>query len=217
MGSQEIRAIDNLNLDIHEGNFLAISGSSGSGKTTLLNFIGCIDVPNQGQILFDGQDVRDLDSKSLANLRAHKIGFIFQTFNLLPVLTALENVEYPLLLLNLSKKERLERAQYALEQTGLANHMHHRPDQLSGGQRQRVAIARAMVKAPRVVLADEPTANLDSKTAHEILDIMMELNESHKITFVFSSHDPIVLRRARQLVELVNGSIRTKERHLHAA
>jgi len=217
MGSQDVKALDNVSLDIYEGNFLAISGSSGSGKTTLLNMIACIDTPNQGQILFDGQDVRTLDSKSLSQLRAQKIGFIFQTFNLLPVLSALENVEYPLLLLNIPKKERIERAQYALEQTGLVKHMHHRPDQLSGGQRQRVAIARALVKAPRVVLADEPTANLDSRTANEILDIMTELNESHKITFVFSSHDPNVLRRARQVLELSNGVTIKNGRHLHAA
>jgi putative ABC transport system ATP-binding protein len=205
LGEIDVPALKGVDLTVGDGDFLAIAGSSGSGKTTLLNLLGCLDRPSGGTVLVDGRDTAELSSDELSRLRAEKIGFIFQTFNLLPVLTAAENVEYPLLLLQVSPEERERRVKDALEKVGLTRFMHHRPAQLSGGQRQRVAIARAMVKAPRVVLADEPTANLDKHTALGILDLMHDLNTSQKVTFVFSSHDPLILSRASHVLYLSDG------------
>lgn len=205
MGSHRVHALKGVDIAIEPGDFLALSGSSGSGKTTLLNLMGCIDCPDEGSISFEGTDVRGFSKDGLSKFRREKIGFIFQTFNLIPVLTAFENVEYPLLLLNVAPSERRARSLAALERVGLARFEGHRPAQLSGGQRQRVAIARALVKNPRLILADEPTANLDAKTANDILDLMQRLNAEEAATFVFSSHDPGVLSRAGKIAKLVDG------------
>jgi putative ABC transport system ATP-binding protein len=207
LGNYDVHALKGLSLEVMPSAFLAISGSSGSGKTTLLNLIGCIDRPSEGRIFLENVDVSRMPELECARLRADKIGYIFQTFNLLPVLTATENVEYPLLLQKVPPRDRVFRTRLALEKVGLAPFAHHRPDQLSGGQRQRVAIARALVKLPSLILADEPTANLDGATAEDILRLMAELNASEKITFIFSSHDPQVLRRAKQVVHLQDGRI----------
>ena len=207
LGTHRIEALKGVDLRVATKEFLAISGTSGSGKSTLLNLLGCLDLPSAGTVHFEGRDVSRLDEKSLAGLRAHKIGFVFQTFNLLPVLTALENVEYPLLKLDLTAAERESLSLRALERVGLGKVAHHRPAQLSGGQRQRVAIARALVKTPAVILADEPTANLDARTAADILDLMEDLNRADQVTFVFSSHDPAILSRARRVVHLADGVV----------
>lgn len=205
LGKTEVHAIRNVTLEVAEGEFLALAGSSGSGKTTLLNLLGCIDRPTAGEIRVDGQLTSELDKKELALFRSEKLGFVFQTFNLLPVLSALENVEYPLLLLGVPASERQARAHDALKKVGLGKFEDHRPDQLSGGQRQRVAIARALVKSPRIILADEPTANLDKKTAAEVLEIMQKLNAEEGVTIVFSSHDSLVLSRARRVFWMSDG------------
>ena len=197
-----------MDLTIDEGDFLAIAGPSGSGKSTLLNLIGCIDAPTSGEILIDGQPIKNHTSDELADLRAHKIGFIFQTFNLLPILSAEENVEYPLLQFKeISKDERRERVRHFLGIVGLEKFGGHRPNELSGGQRQRVAIARALATRPKIVLADEPTANLDQKTGASILELMRLVNRIQKTTFVFSTHDPSVMRMANRLVRMQDGKI----------
>lgn len=206
LGAHQIHALRGVNLDVYPEDFLAISGSSGSGKTSLLNLLGCIDAPTSGKVLFDGIDIQSLSDEAVAKVRSEKIGFIFQTFNLIPVLSALENVEYPLLLLKKSAKERRELCHRALDRVGLAKFIDHRPAELSGGQRQRVAIARALVKKPRLIIADEPTANLDSKTSKSVLDLMQELSMEDKITFIFSSHDPHVLERAIRVIKLQDGT-----------
>jgi putative ABC transport system ATP-binding protein len=205
LGETIVRALRGVSLSVDSQEFLALAGTSGSGKTTLLNLFGCLDVPTLGKVLFQGTDIQSLSEQSRDHLRAVKIGFIFQTFNLLPVLTALENVEYPLMILNQSRKERRERAREALVRVGLEKVLNQRPAQMSGGQRQRVAIARAIVKNPSVILADEPTANLDKRTATEVLDLMQGLNSQEKVTFVFSSHDPLVLGRASRVFHLSDG------------
>lgn len=202
-----VQALKGIDLEIYSGDFLAIAGASGSGKTSLLNLIGCIDLPTEGTILFNDTEINQASDDELAKIRAEKIGFIFQTFNLLPVLTAYENVEYALQLLGVKAHERKTRVEEALRKVKLEKFMNHRPSQLSGGQRQRVAIARALVKAPQLILADEPTANLDSQTAAEVLDLMLELNLSEKTTFVFSTHDPAVLSRAKKCFHILNGQI----------
>ena len=208
LGSQNVQALRGVDLKYESGELLGISGSSGSGKTTLLNLIGCLDYPTLGNIYFDGANVSQLDRKKLTEFRAQKIGFIFQTFNLIPTLSAFENIEYPLVLLHLESKERARMVNEALDQVGLLSFSHHRPAQLSGGQRQRVAIARAIVKKPRLILADEPTANLDVKTAGEILDVMVELNRSSRTGFIFTSHDQLVLQRATRQVDLIDGRVK---------
>src|SRR5712671_2564122 len=175
LGRVNVRALTGVSLDINRGDFLALAGPSGSGKTTLLNLIGCIDKPDSGRIVIDGIDVTPVPLHRLASTRLHTLGFIFQTFNLIPVLTAYENVEYPLLLQRVPAAQRRDRVRYWLEQVGLSDQARQRPDQLSGGQRQRVAIARAMAGQPKLVLADEPTANLDSVTAGKILDLVEKL------------------------------------------
>lgn len=208
LGGQLVNALKDITLDIEDGVFLAIAGPSGSGKSTLLNLIGCIDTPTQGKILIGGQDVSGKTPDELAGLRARTIGFIFQTFNLLPVLSAYENVEYPLLqLADISKEERAERVRYFLNVVGLSEKMHHRPNQLSGGQRQRVAIARALAVQPAIVLADEPTANLDRKTGDAILELMREINRTLKTTFIFSTHDKRVMSMADRLVRIEDGTV----------
>lgn len=213
LGEQEVHALRGVDLDIGPGVCLAIAGPSGSGKSTLLNIIGCIDTPNAGEVQVDGRDVAGQTPDQLAELRARTIGFIFQTFNLLPVLSAEENVEYPLLQLReLSRAERRERVARHLEAVGLSGHARHRPSQLSGGQRQRVAIARALATQPRIVLADEPTANLDRETGDGILRLMKELNRSSGTTFVFSTHDQHVMDMADTVVRIEDGRILGEER-----
>jgi putative ABC transport system ATP-binding protein len=202
MGSEAITPLKAVDLTVERGEFLALSGSSGSGKTTFLNLIGGIDVPSSGHIRVDGVGLHELKADQLARFRAHKIGFIFQTFNLIPTLSALENVEYPLVLLGMRPAERRALALESLQRVGLEKHLKHRPGQMSGGQRQRVAIARAMVKSPLLVLADEPTANLDAKTAKEILDLMAVLNKTMGTTFVFSTHDARILERASRIYKV---------------
>ena len=206
LGDQIVQALSDITLHIEGGVFLAISGPSGSGKTTLLNLIGCIDRPTEGWIFINDQDVTGWSSDKLADLRARSIGFIFQTFNLLPVLTAAENVEYPLLYrADVSKTERQRRVKYFLDMVGLSKYGGHRPNQLSGGQRQRVAIARALVIQPAIVLADEPTANLDRTTGTEILQLMRSINQQLKTTFIFSTHDQRVIDMADRLVRIEDG------------
>ena len=208
LGKQSVAALTDVSLDIDEGVFLAIAGPSGSGKSTLLNLIGCIDTPSKGRIVIDGVDTSGRSPDELADLRAHAIGFIFQTFNLFPVLSAQENVEYPLLQrADIDTGERRRRVAEVLERVHLASHARHRPNELSGGQRQRVAIARALVTRPRIILADEPTANLDSKTGEGILALMKDINRDQGTTFVFSTHDKKVIAKADRLVRIADGRI----------
>jgi putative ABC transport system ATP-binding protein len=208
LGVQKVSALRNVSLNVQEGAFIAIAGPSGSGKSTLLNIIGLIDTPTSGRLLIDEHEVSGRTPDELAAMRARTIGFVFQTFNLLPVLTAQENVEYPLLQFReLSPRQRRERAAYYLEVVKLTAHARHRPNQLSGGQRQRVAIARALVTQPRVVLADEPTANLDHRTGTRILKIMSKNNRYQGTTCFFSTHDPRVLEIADRRVDLEDGQI----------
>ena len=207
LGCVQVRALTGVSLDIARGDFLALAGPSGSGKTTLLNLIGCIDKPDSGRVVIDGVDVTEVPLHRLAATRRDTLGFIFQTFNLIPVLTAFENIEYPLLLQHLPARQRRDRVRYWLDQVGLSDQARQRPDQLSGGQRQRVAIARAMAGEPKLVLADEPTANLDSVTAARILDLLEGLNESTGCTFIFATHDPALMIRARRCVRMHDGAI----------
>lgn len=208
LGKQEVVALDRVNLEIEAGEFAAIAGPSGSGKSTLLNLIGCIDTPDKGNIIINGTDVSTQTPDQLADYRAHTVGFIFQTFNLLPVLSAVENVEYPLLQRkDVSKRERQERVRHFLDVVGLEKFSGHRPNELSGGQRQRVAIARALVADPRIVLADEPTANLDHQTGEGILALMKEINRSAGTTFIFSTHDPKVMKLADRVIHMSDGRI----------
>lgn len=208
LGEQRVCALRNVSLNVEDGVFLAIAGPSGSGKSTLLNLIGCIDSPTRGHIVINGQDVTGKNPDALASLRARTIGFIFQTFNLFPVLSAEENVEYPLLQLKeVSASERARRVQRYLYIVGLSHFARHRPNQLSGGQRQRVAIARALVMHPKIILADEPTANLDHKTGGRILRLMRQINRRTRTTFVFSTHDQQVIDMADRRVDLEDGEI----------
>jgi putative ABC transport system ATP-binding protein len=211
LGNQQVEALKGVDLIIEQGDFLAIAGPSGSGKSTLLNLIGCIDSPSSGNVIIDGNRIDDQTSDQLADLRARTIGFIFQTFNLLPVLSAEENVEYPLLQFkDITKSERRERVRHFLNIVGLEKFTSHRPNELSGGQRQRVAIARALATRPKIILADEPTANLDHKTGSSILELMRLINRLQKTTFVFSTHDASVMRMANRLVQMQDGKIITE-------
>ena len=206
-GPISVKALDGVDLTIRRGEFAALVGPSGSGKSTLLNLIGALDTPTSGRLWVGGQDFSGQSRSALAGIRLRKIGFIFQDYSLLPVLTALENVEYVLLLQDVPAAERRERADQALKQLGLDGCQHRRPSQLSGGQQQRVAIARAIVGKPLLVLADEPTANLDSATGEALLETMLELNRSQGMSFVFSTHDPMVMRHAQHLVRLKDGKV----------
>jgi putative ABC transport system ATP-binding protein len=207
LGTQLVPAVSGLDLDCAAGEFTALEGPSGSGKTTLLNLLGLLDRPDGGSILLDGEDSAALDEKERARVRLRRFGFIFQTFNLIPVLTARENVEYPMALADVPAREREERSRSLLADVGIAEKEAVRPDLLSGGQRQRVAIARALANHPEIVFADEPTANLDSHTAAEILDLMRRLNEEHRVAFLFATHDPRVVERARRVIVLRDGAI----------
>ena len=202
-----ISALDNVNLHVDAGEFLAISGPSGSGKSTLLNLIGCIDKPTSGRILIDGVETSTLNPNRLTALRRQKIGFVFQTFNLIPVFTAAENVEFPLLVQGFSAGDRSERVAAALESVGLSDRANHRPDLLSGGERQRVAVARAIVHRPALVLADEPTANLDTRNATQLIDLMHDLNRRLGLTFIFSTHDARLLEHTDRIVRLCDGQV----------
>jgi putative ABC transport system ATP-binding protein len=207
-GKQTLWALNDVTFHVAKGEFLAIAGPSGSGKSTLLNLIGCIDTPTSGSVAIDGQAVSDQTPDQLADLRARKIGFIFQTFNLLPVLSAFENVEYPLLAFKMAKKERREKVADFLKLVGMEKFSNQRPNQLSGGQRQRVAIARALVTGPSIVLADEPTANLDHRTGEIILKLMQRINERMGATFIFSTHDPQVMDIADRIVWIEDGKLK---------
>jgi putative ABC transport system ATP-binding protein len=208
LGNVVVPALRGVTLDVVEGDFIAIAGPSGSGKTTLLNLIGCVDTPTSGTVEVEGKDTRRLSERQLTTLRLHTIGFIFQSFNLVSVLSVFQNVELPLLLQRrLSGSERAQRVMSLLDRVGIREYANHRPSELSGGQRQRVAIARALVTRPGIVLADEPTANLDSVTGQHILDLMKELNRTEKTTFIFSTHDQKVMAHANAIVRLADGKL----------
>jgi len=213
VGAVDVPAIRGLTLEIEDGSFMSIAGPSGSGKTTLLNLLGVLDVPTAGTIRIGGESTEGLSSKAIADFRNTHLGFVFQTFNLIPVLTAFENVEFPLHLKGVTDAgERARRVEEILEDVGLAGLSDRRPNELSGGQQQRVAVARALVKEPTLVLADEPTANLDSTTAEELMALMHEMNERRGTTFVFSTHDPLVMGHASRLVMLRDGMVESDER-----
>lgn len=203
----DVPALSNINLEIRANCFTVISGPSGSGKTTLLNLIGCIDRPDSGKIIIAGKPVQELSDDALADFRANHLGFIFQNFNLLPVLTAYENVEYPLIMTKVPAEQRKKRVLALLDAVGLSDRAQNRPGQLSGGQRQRVAIARALATEPKLVLADEPTANLDSQTGAAIIALMRKMQREHQVSFVFSSHDPQVLAEADDAIYIRDGQI----------
>jgi putative ABC transport system ATP-binding protein len=208
LGTTRVPALRGVSLAIEPGEFVAVAGPSGSGKSTLLNLVGCLDHPTSGQVYVGDVDVATLDDDALSDLRARTIGFIFQTFNLIPVLSAVENVEFPLLFQGAVKDSRA-RAEKALGAVGLNGLGRHRPDELSGGQRQRVAVARALATDPAIVLADEPTANLDSATGEAIISLMLEINRKQGTTFLFSTHDPRVMVHASRVIRLADGRIET--------
>ncbi len=210
-----VEAVRGLSLEVESGDFVAMAGPSGSGKTTVLNLLGGLTRPTRGRIWIGGEEITEMKDKRLAYLRLERIGFVFQAYNLLPVLSALENAEFTLLLRGVPREERHERVLRLFEEIGLAGLEHRMPGKLSGGQQQRVAVARAVVGDPALVLADEPTANLDSKTGGALLDTMERLNREHATTFVFSTHDPNVMQRARRLITLVDGRIASDERQNH--
>ena len=206
LGEEEVRALDGVSLNVMEHEFVAIVGASGSGKSTLMNIIGCLDTPDEGKYYIDGQDVTSLSERELATMRNRKIGFIFQQFNLLPKLTAYENVELPLIYQGVTAKERRERVETALERVGLIKRVHHRPNQLSGGQQQRVAVARALATRPSLILADEPTGNLDSRSSRDIMNLIHELHEQGN-TIILITHDEGIARQAERQVRIMDGNI----------
>ena len=212
-GSIEVPALRGVSLRVAPGDFLAIAGSSGCGKTTLLNIIGGLDRADTGEVLVEGKNLQLLSSGELARMRLQRLGFVFQAYNLLPVLTALENAEFTLLLQGVPVKQRKERVQKLFAEIGLSGLENRRPGELSGGQQQRVAVARAMVTEPALILADEPTANLDSVTATALLEVMEKLNRAHGTTFVYATHDPQVMSRARRLIRLHDGQIASDVAH----
>ncbi len=212
LGKTEVHALRGVSLEVEQGEFLSIAGPSGSGKTTLLNLVGCVDTPSAGTVVVAGQDTSRLSERALTDLRLHQIGFIFQSFNLVQVLSVFQNVEFPLLLQGgLGKAARRDRVLALLEAVGLGGYARHRPSELSGGQRQRVAVARALVTRPSLVLADEPTANLDSQTGQNIIDLMREMNQKDGTTFVFSTHDPKVMAHASAIVRIEDGQVAGRE------
>ena len=210
-----VEAVRDISIKIETGDFVAMAGPSGSGKTTMLNMIGGLTRPSQGQISIGDQEITEMSDKDLAQLRLERIGFVFQSYNLLPVLTALENAEFTLLLSDIPKDERRKRVLELFNKIGLSGLEDRKPGKLSGGQQQRVAVARAVVANPALILADEPTANLDSKASADLLDVMERLNQDHGTTFLFSTHDPRVMERSRRLITLVDGQIESDERRNH--
>jgi len=206
VGGEEVRALDGIDLNIQENEYLAIMGPSGSGKSTLMNMIGCLDTPTSGLYEFEGEMVQVMDDAQLASIRNRKIGFVFQTFNLLPKATAQYNVEIPLVYANIRKDQRTEMASKALDSVGLSDRSHHKPNELSGGQRQRVAIARALVNNPSIILADEPTGNLDSKSGHEIMNILDDLHDRGN-TIILVTHEDEIAQHAHRVIRLLDGKI----------
>lgn len=206
-GKVEVHALRGVSVNIDQGEFVAMAGPSGSGKTTVLNIIGGIDNPDSGQVIVDGNNYSDMTQSKLAELRLNKIGFVFQAYNLIPVLSAEENVEYIMMLQGVSAKERKKKARAILDDVGLEGIYSRRPSELSGGQQQRIAVARAIVSNPAIVLADEPTANLDSKTGESLLDMMKKMNREKNVTFIFSTHDNMVMEYAKRIVKLKDGQI----------
>ena len=210
-----VEAVRGISTEIETGDFVAMAGPSGSGKTTMLNMIGGLTRPSRGQIWIGDREITEMSDKDLAQLRLERIGFVFQSYNLLPVLTALENAEFTLLLSGIPKDERRKKVLELFNKIGLSGLEDRKPGKLSGGQQQRVAVARAVVANPALILADEPTANLDSKASTELLDVMERLNQDHGTTFLFSTHDPRVMERSRRLITLVDGQIESDERRNH--
>lgn len=206
-GKTDVNALVDINLKIEEGDFLAVSGPSGSGKTTFLNILGCLDTPTDGEVVINGKDIAKLSPKEKTVYRRNEIGYIFQNFNLIPTLSVFENVEYPLLLTKLKKGERKKLVLEALGQVNLSHRIQHFPNELSGGELQRVSIARALVKKPTIILADEPTANLDFETGQQIIDLMKKLNTENKATFIFSSHDEQLLNSVKMVIKLRDGKM----------
>jgi putative ABC transport system ATP-binding protein len=206
-----VHAVNDVSLEFEEGEFSAIIGPSGCGKTTLLNLIGGLDSPTSGEVIIDGTNISKLNSKDIINFRLRNIGFVFQAYNLVPVLTAKENVEFIMQLQGITKIEREKRVLQLFEQIGLSDRINNRPSKLSGGEQQRVAVARALASKPKFILADEPTANLDSKSTNNLLDIMLKLNEVENTTFIFSTHDSRVIDRARRLIKLDDGEVISEE------
>ena len=217
MGKVSLEAVKGVDLAIEKGDFISIAGPSGSGKTTILNMIGCIDTPTEGSVEIDGRSTANLKDRELTTLRHETLGFIFQSFNLVPVLNVYENIEFPLLLgrERLGGKEKRQWIEYLMDQVGLADHRRQRPNELSGGQRQRVAIARALATKPEIVLADEPTANLDSATGESIIGLMKTINRAEHTTFIFSTHDPKIVAIADHVVRLQDGRVTSEERRDH--
>ncbi|MBN2652172.1 MAG: ABC transporter ATP-binding protein [Spirochaetales bacterium] len=212
LGSTEVRAVKGVSFEINKADFISIAGPSGSGKSTILNMIGCIDTPTDGSVIINGIDTNNLGDKALTSLRHKELGFIFQSFNLIPVLNVYENIEFPLLLakrksLGISKAEQADWVSYLIEEVGLTNWKKHRSNELSGGQRQRVAIARALVTRPSIVLADEPTANLDSSTGEVIINLMKKINRDLGTTFIFSTHDSTIVNIADHVIRLHDGEV----------
>ena len=207
----EVRAVDGIDLSFEQGEFTAIVGPSGSGKTTFLNLLGGLDRPSSGEVIIDNSNIWDLSGRKIIDFRLKNIGFVFQAYNLIPVLTAKENVEFIMELQGIPKKERFERTKALLEAVGLGERMDSRPNKLSGGQQQRVAVARALASKPKFILADEPTANLDSKSTETLLDMMEVLNREENITFIFSTHDARVMKKARRIVTMEDGKILSDE------
>ena len=214
LGKTEVHAVRGVSAEIIRGDFISIAGPSGSGKSTILNMLGCIDTPTEGTVIIDGQDTKDLKDQEITSLRHRFIGFIFQSFNLIPVLNVYENIEFPLLLGKgkMEKQEKQQWIDHLVEEVGLSDWRKHKPNELSGGQRQRVAIARALVTKPQIILADEPTANLDSKTGEAIIELMKKINRDEKTTFIFSTHDPSIVDIADHIIRLHDGLIINEER-----